>query len=128
MAERYRTTSMAYQRDDLRKPSSLDQVNGKVRRAFEQERKDYVTKGTAQDGYERKTSDDLARERRRESYMVKRSQPKPTLKPRGPLAQSVDAQQFNQSWADESRAARKARFKQTRSTQTNGKDRKHERT
>lgn len=130
MPEHYKTTTIAHQRPELRKPSMLDHHNGKAQRAFDTHRRDFVTKGNAKDGYSRKGDAEQERTKRRESFMVTRSQPLPQLRPRGPLAQAVDAEAFDAAWKSEQKAARKAQFKAQRrpqdQSQTRGKDKLHD--
>ena len=109
----HRMTSVAYRRDDLRKPSKLDQHNGQARRAFDKESRPYVTSGTAKTGYRRRTEAEI-RHIARHNEMVARQNPKPVLRPRGPSADAVDAQVFEASWDNECRAARKHAFKENR--------------
>lgn len=65
------------------------------------------------------------REKRRESFMVKRQQPKPALRPAPHIANGPDRAAFNQQWQQEQKAAapktkqdRKAAFMAARKATT----------
>ena len=75
------------------------------------------------------------RETRRESFMVKRSQPKPTLRPGPHLSMAADSAAFDQSWEQErteaakaSKSTRKAAFMSERKNPGTQRDRSQTRT
>jgi len=82
--------SHAHERAELRADNPLYERAGSSRPAFEA-----ASKG-----------DDPEREARRESFMVKRQQPKPVLRPSPSLALGADAAAFDSQWQEERRQAR----------------------
>lgn len=92
---------------------------------------------TAKPAFSKTTNNtpDKAKEQRRESFMVKRDRPKPTLRPSPHKAYGPDKAAFNQRWNKEHEAAqqtttredRKAAFKAERSAQTQTRNKTHNR-
>ena len=91
MNEKPRDTrlSHAHERSDLRSDNPLYERAGSVRPAFEAS-----------------VHEDAEHAARRESYMVKRQQARPVLRPSPSLAFGPDGAAFDEQWKEEWRAAR----------------------
>lgn len=82
--------SHSHERADLRADNPLYERAGSARDAFDAQR----------------LKDEQERAARRESFMVKRQQPKPVLRPTQSLAFGPDGAAFDAQWAEERRQAR----------------------
>jgi hypothetical protein len=82
--------SHAHEHPDLRTDNPLYERAGSARAAFDAQR----------------ASEEQERAARRESFMVKRQQPKPVLRPSPSLALGPDGTSFNMQWNDERVQAR----------------------
>jgi hypothetical protein len=81
--------SHAHEQPDLRADNPLYERADSVRPAFEAS-----------------ANEDAERAARRESFMVKRQQPKPVLRPSSNLAYGPDGAAFDAEWEEERRQAR----------------------
>lgn len=88
--------SHAHEHPDLRNGNPLYERTGSARAAFEAQR----------------VEEDAERAARRESFMVKRQQPTPVLRPSPSLALGSDSAAFNAQWEEECRQARAANLNQ----------------
>lgn len=117
--------SFAGSQSNLPGQDTIRENAGSLRNSFEKERCEYNAKQVADIGKteaeRRKESTEIAE--RRESFMVKRQQPAPVLRPSPELAHGSDRATFNQRWeqegkaAEQDREARKQAFKELRTTQ-----------
>ncbi len=85
--------SFAHERPELRADNPLYERTGSARAAFE----------------ERRARESAERQAERESFMVKRQQPKPVHRPSPSLALGSDSAAFDAQWNEERRAARQQR-------------------
>jgi len=111
-------------------PGSPPKAQGaapKVREAFDNSRDSTIARQKADlnKSESERRRESPTREQRREGFMVKRDQPKPSLRPGPQLARGPDRTAFNQNWQNERQAAtgtpredRKAAFLKARNEQT----------
>lgn len=120
-----RTPSFAKSLPSLSGQDNLREKAGSLRETFETQRCEYNAKQLAdRDKSEAERRSEAAEKAaKRESFMVKRQQPKPVLRPSPGLAMGSDRASFNTQWdteaekANKDRQARKDAFKAARATQ-----------
>ncbi|MCP1469477.1 hypothetical protein J3E64_001152 [Sphingobium sp. OAS761] len=90
-----------------------DRTTPPTRASFAHERPDlradnplYERAGSSRPAFEASVHDNSDRAARRESFMVKRQQARPVLRPSPELALGSDSAAFEQQWNEERRAAR----------------------
>jgi len=105
--------SLSYAHDNQSNlPGSPPKMQGaapKVREAFDKNRDSTIARQKAdlnKSEFERRR-ESPTREQRREAFMIKHDQPKPSLRPGPQLARGPDSSAFNARWENEHRAASK---------------------
>ena len=102
--------SHAHERRELRQDNPLNEKARPVKTSFEMERCPlHAAELRDADKSEAERRKDMRqRQQRRESFMVKRQQPKPVLRPSPALAHGPDTDAFDRQWSAEQRAAKAA--------------------